>query len=566
MKQQIKDKISYVFKLVFNFEFFVSILSSLLIGAGHIVDIYLNNVGEIYFTEVQTLFFEYFCVVSISTLIVAIFIRKMIIYVPLAWLLLFLWQAIGDLIYLKTPYENLAGELSLIIIAVFFSFLVWQLRKVNRKDLLKVSFGFSVILFFSPMFSNFPALMDAFDQNTNRIVDLRREAIEIDHLPNKILSSNLPDIIYLVPDRYASAETLLKEYKWDNSEFYNALSERGFKINQNSISNYPVTYQSLASNLNATYMDKFSQFTEDYPSDRKPLFALTEENWVQESLRNLGYYYMHFGFYWLRTKTNKFADRNYTTEVEKNSNQFVISSISPLGIALFNKTPFVALSKKLFKWDANILMSCSFIRSKIDELKNVEIDRADYPTFIFAHLSMPHEPIFFNENGDCLEPLLNTSSQFNRDRFSDDVFWSEFKSEYLSFLKFTNNTLLDIFDAHSKPKVRDLIFVIQSDEGPHPHLWRKVGGIPDNTQNVMDLDDWKIKSGIINAIFTSSSNKIKSDDLKTPINNWIYIFNNILDTNIETMPHKVYGIQGEHNLYNFIDLNHMIDNEYGKNK
>ena len=71
MKQQIKDKISYIFKLVFNFEFFISILSSLLIGAGHIVDIYLNNVGEIYLTEVQTLFFEYLFVVSISTFIVA---------------------------------------------------------------------------------------------------------------------------------------------------------------------------------------------------------------------------------------------------------------------------------------------------------------------------------------------------------------------------------------------------------------------------------------------------------------------------------------------------------------
>ncbi|SVD67421.1 uncharacterized protein METZ01_LOCUS420275, partial [marine metagenome] len=115
MKQQIKDKISYIFKLVFNFEFFISILSSLLIGAGHIVDIYLNNVGEIYFTEVQTLFFEYLFVVSISTFIVAIFMKKMIIYVPLAWLLLFIWQAIGDLIYLKTPYENLAGESSIII-------------------------------------------------------------------------------------------------------------------------------------------------------------------------------------------------------------------------------------------------------------------------------------------------------------------------------------------------------------------------------------------------------------------------------------------------------------------
>ena len=121
---------------------------------------------------------------------------------------------------------------------------------------------------------------------------------------------------------------------------------------------------------------------------------------------------------------------------------------------------------------------------------------------------------------------------------------------------------MDIFDAHSKPKNRDLIFVIQSDEGPWPHSWRKVGGIPENTQNVMDLDDWKIKSGIINAILTSNSNQIKSDDLKTPINNWIYIFNHILDTNIEPLPHEVYGILGENNLYNFLDLNHMIDSKH----
>ena len=43
--------------------------------------------------------------------------------------------------------------------------------------------------------------------------------------------------------------------------------------------------------------------------------------------------------------------------------------------------------------------------------------------------------------------------------------------------------------------------------------------------------------------------------------NWIYIFNHILDTNIEPLPHEVYGILGENNLYNFIDLNHMIDSK-----
>ena len=562
MKQQIKNYISYAFKSILNFEFLLSTLSSFLIGASHIVNIYLNNLGEIYFEEVQTLLFEYLFVIFISTLVVAIFLRKMIIYVPLAWLLLFLWQTIGDFIYLQTSFEILAGELALVIIAVIFSFLIWQLWKVNRKDILKFSFGFSVILFFSPIVSDFPSFKDAFDQNSNRIIDLRREAIKIEHLSNKVRTSDLPDIIYLVPDRYASADTLLKEYRWDNSEFYSALKERGFKVNQNSISNYPVTYQSLSSNLNATYLDKFSRFTKDYPSDRKPLFALTEENWVQESLRNIGYYYFHLGFYWTRTKTNKFADRNYTTEIEKKENQFLITNISPLGLVLFNKTPFVAVSKRLFKYDPNILMSCKFMRSKIDELKNVKIDRTDHPTFIFAHLSMPHEPIFFNEHGDCLEPLLNTSSHFNRERFSEDVFWEKFKSDYLSFLKFTNNTLLDIFDAHSKPKNRDLIFVIQSDEGPHPHSWRKVGGIPDNTLEVMNLDDWKIKSGIINAMLTTNSNQIKSDDLKTPINNWIYIFNHILDTNIEPLPHEVYGILGENNLYNFLDLNHMIDSKH----
>ena len=63
--------------------------------------------------------------------------------------------------------------------------------------------------------------------------------------------SDLPDIFYVIPDRYASRATLVKEFGFDNGSFYAELRKRGFFVSENSWSNYPKTFQSMASTLNS---------------------------------------------------------------------------------------------------------------------------------------------------------------------------------------------------------------------------------------------------------------------------------------------------------------------------
>jgi len=66
----------------------------------------------------------------------------------------------------------------------------------------------------------------------------------------------LPDIYYIILDRYASASTLKDVYDYDNSEFLDYLSNKGFYVANESISNYIKTPSSLASSLNMESLTK----------------------------------------------------------------------------------------------------------------------------------------------------------------------------------------------------------------------------------------------------------------------------------------------------------------------
>ena len=86
--------------------------------------------------------------------------------------------------------------------------------------------------------------------------------------------NELPNIVYIVPDRYLGLNQLRDYYKFDNSDFYNKLWKRNFTIPTQSRSNYPYTYASLLSTLNNSYLinnydnlpqgSSYSQIKESY--------------------------------------------------------------------------------------------------------------------------------------------------------------------------------------------------------------------------------------------------------------------------------------------------------------
>ena len=119
----------------------------------------------------------------------------------------------------------------------------------------------------------------------------------------------LPDIYYIILDRYASASTL-RELGFDNSEFINYLTSKGFYVAADSRDNYLNTEHSLASSLNMEYLDDLAQQVGDTCTDPSPLYAMLQDYKVWHLLKSVGYQFIHFGSWWEPTRGNKYADVN----------------------------------------------------------------------------------------------------------------------------------------------------------------------------------------------------------------------------------------------------------------
>ena len=78
-------------------------------------------------------------------------------------------------------------------------------------------------------------------------------------------TSKLPDIYYIVPDAYASSQ-ILGDFGYDNSEFTDYLTRKGFFVADDSHSNYMYTDLSLASSLNMRYL---TDIEGGFPGDTK---------------------------------------------------------------------------------------------------------------------------------------------------------------------------------------------------------------------------------------------------------------------------------------------------------
>ena len=128
-------------------------------------------------------------------------------------------------------------------------------------------------------------------------------------------------------------------------------------------------------------------------------------------------------------------------------------------------------------------MACSGVKNKFNDLASI-VSSKDNGLFIFA--KVPHEPYLINADGDC------NSRNFG-------VVPENTKQNYIGYLEYTNQKLLHIFDEISSNN-DNFIFVIQSDEGQYPECFEEF--------NSCNLNDWDLKTGIINAFFYSKNHSL----------------------------------------------------------
>lgn len=356
-------------------------------------------------------------------------------------------------------------------------------------------------------------------------------------------ASDLPDIIYVVPDRYASRATLRTEFGFDNAAFYGELRKRGFVVSEDSWANYPNTFQSMASTLNSGYLQNFTKTYGTDSADRRPVYQKLEDNVVQDRLRKLGYRFHNYGNWWEPTRINRWAAVNYQGYAPDSR-----QNLSGFERALLQKTPTMKIAR-LFT-DAEDKRECRRIKRKFRRMRKV--GNQAQPVFVLAHVVVPHDPIIMNAAGQCLDmPISYPGHQ--------GATWNEFKRAYIEYLKYFNSAILEIIDDQLNRRGRTgrkLLFVIQADEGPHPKSMRDTMDEYDFSR--LSRREIKMKTGILNAILLPEGLRRDMPKLVTPVNNWRIIFNALTGSKMNLLLDKVFIYPTKKNIFDFCEITDTV--------
>jgi len=347
------------------------------------------------------------------------------------------------------------------------------------------------------------------------------------------LNEPLPHIIYVVPDRYASNAVLRSQYGFSNEGFTEELSALGFHIWDNQYANYPKTFQSLASTLNSDYLDPVLEGVGEKRTSYSYLTPLIQDFAARRALQERGYSYKHIGSWWEPTRLNSWANETFADvtlpHAEITRAYFEVTPLKGLlAQAEAKRTPCEIVDEKL-----------SFIRHSIE---------SETPQFILWHTLMTHDPYIFNDDGSCRD--------LDEDRHFVNVY-DDRKTEYIKHVEHFNRIMLELITSVFRESERDVIFVIQSDEGPFPKdLVRAVYGTDQEPYNYWQASqtDKRQKHGIFNAIYLPSQAYDEAIGLRSPVNNFRLIFRELTGQDIPLLPDRFYSFEFDHHPYNLRDI------------
>ena len=267
-----------------------------------------------------------------------------------------------------------------------------------------------------------------------------------------------PDIYYLLLDCYPSSNFQKEMLGINNDYFDNYLREKGFYVVKNPSSNYNRTAFSLASTLNMEYLDwldSSGQVTSfDYNKalqniNKASLFSILKKS--KYEFNNLSIF--DFGNTVPLRKEN-FLSVSAGTVIFFNTLWHVIRR------EFFLKSVVVNRNSNTGRNDDGILKNKyeplkSYNQEILDSLFSLAGKKKDgKPTFLYAHLYMPHFPYFFDSSGRAVA----TDSLYNDSLITD-------KSRFSGYIAYTNKMVSRLLDTLFNNGAGKNIIIIQSDHG-----------------------------------------------------------------------------------------------------
>jgi hypothetical protein len=329
-------------------------------------------------------------------------------------------------------------------------------------------------------------------------------------------SSSMPDIYYVVLDRYGGQEALREFVGFDNSEFLEFLGQRGFVVTSDSRSNYPRTYLSLASSLNFEDLGFLTDAVGAASDDTRPLISMIRDHRVGRSLKAIGYRYVHIGSWWGPTASNPLADINVSYGGLMEFPSVLLQSTVVWPIAGFvvgglgHRRDWVGVQEQF-------------------ETLALTRDLAG-PKFVFAHILSPHEPFVFDRHGNFVSERVAGSRSKQRN--------------YLEQLRYINREVEALVESLlAGPD--DPVIVIQSDEGPFegPAGWRRA------SDRLL-----RRKFSILSAYFLPGEGEPDPHPSITPVNTFRLVFDRYFGADLPLLPDRSYVYADLRHLYQFVDV------------
>lgn len=321
------------------------------------------------------------------------------------------------------------------------------------------------------------------------------------------------DIFYLVFDRYAGPEVLRREFGFDNGPFLDALRERGFYVADRSVSNYPRTAHSLAASMNMEHLDELAAQVGRDAKDWRPLYEKLVGTRVSKFLQEQGYRYAHIGPWYDPTAHDPTAQINYHYNKQSEFSRVLL------------ETTLLHAAAKRFDFLSAIdgrRVAHNQVRFQFESI--LDAAKLDGPTFVFAHLLVPHEPFTFDAAGNYV------SKEEERVR--------SYERNYVGQVRFVNSKILEILDRLlAIPEERRPIVVLQADEGPHPFEVRY--GNDASWKDASDAE-LRVKFPILNAYYLPGGRKHGLYADITPVNSFRRIFDAYFDTHLGLVPDDAY--------------------------
>jgi len=316
------------------------------------------------------------------------------------------------------------------LFTAFILFLIARIKelvfiKILKKlyPLINVFIFFSSIIFFINCFK--------------KLNDSRIEIQNHYNNPKKFTTvKNSKDIVWIILDEYASSISLHQQFSFDNP-LDSALKNLGFIILKDIHSSYSNTLFSINSifNMNDTIVPSSFYVGEE----------LLRHSSLIPSFEKSGYQFTNLSFFNLSEHT-----------MLENRSGYPYTFIQQLiAGTIFNK---IYINLK-FSVKSSDDYNQKIYNRLCGELKSY----SSRPRFIWAHLTIPHEPFCRDEKGNY------RGFTSNRDDISDTV---NYKKLYINYLKYGNQLILNLLK--SNPEIRDKIVIISGDHGPrYPFLKNK---------------------------------------------------------------------------------------------